>query len=79
MTIDDDLYLEALILRIRGETIKFASMQKNYMQKGTTTNAWKWEFKNLTQPYITKESKGTVSAFTYAMAEGRGAPMKVPI
>ena len=27
-TIDDDLYLEILFLRIRGETIKFSSMQK---------------------------------------------------
>ena len=28
MTIDDDLFLETLILRIRGETIKFSTMQK---------------------------------------------------
>ena len=27
-TIDDDLYLEILFLRIRGEAIKFSSMQK---------------------------------------------------
>ena len=29
MTIDDDLFLETLVLRIRGETIKFSSMKKN--------------------------------------------------
>ena len=33
MIIDDDLFLEALILRIRGETIKFASIQKKNLCK----------------------------------------------
>ena len=33
MTIEDDLFLETLILRIRGETIKFSSMQKKNFAK----------------------------------------------
>ena len=33
MTIDHDLFLEMLLLQIRGETIKFATAQKNKMSK----------------------------------------------
>ena len=38
MTIDHDTFLEMLLLRIRGETIKFASNQKkkNYSARKTT-------------------------------------------
>ena len=36
MTIDADLFLEMLILRIRGETIKFASIQKKSLCKKET-------------------------------------------